>query len=162
MNIKNKFLDYNSILRNNLLNVVKYALKQASDYGLSDGHHFYITFNTEYKNNIIPSYLLKEYPENMIIVLENEFWDLNVEDSYFIVSLKFKGKIEKLKIMMASISCFVDPSVSFKLNLNIENDKKNIIDKNTKKNQNNKNNQNNTLKKEILDDNIILFKPNKK
>ena len=69
---KNKFLDYGSLIKNNLLNVVKYALEKTSQYGLSDGHHFFITFKTKFKGNEIPEYLIKEYPDNMVIVIENE------------------------------------------------------------------------------------------
>ena len=55
----------------------------------------------------------------MMIVIENEYWNLKVFDDYFLVDLKFKGKIEKLKIMFASLLSFVDPSVSFNLNLDL-------------------------------------------
>ena len=118
-----KFLDYSKLIRENLLNLVKYALKKTSDYGLSDGHHFYITFKTKFKENYIPKYLLKNYPEEMMIVIENEYWDLKVDNSFFSIDLKFKGKIETLKIYFDSITSFVDPSVSFNLNLDIDNKK---------------------------------------
>ena len=49
---------------------------KTSDYGLSDGHHFYITFNTKFKENVLPSYLTKDYPNNMMIVIENEYYNL--------------------------------------------------------------------------------------
>ena len=55
----------------------------------------------------------------MMIVIENEYWNLKVADDHFLVDLKFKGKIEKLKIMFASLLSFVDPSVSFNLNLDV-------------------------------------------
>ena len=87
--------------------------------GLTDGHHFYITFITKFKENILPPYLVKDYPDNMMIVIENEFWNLKVFDNYFLVDLKFKGKIETLKIMFNSLISFVDPSVSFNLNLDL-------------------------------------------
>ena len=44
-----KFLDYPNLIKSNLLNVIKYAIKKTSEYGLSDEHHFYITFKTNYK-----------------------------------------------------------------------------------------------------------------
>ena len=119
MSKNKKFLDYNSLIRDNLLNVVKHALGKTSDYGLTDGHHFYITFITNFKENVLPSYLVKDYPDNMMIVIENEFWNLKVFDNYFLVDLKFKGKIETLKIMFNSLISFVDPSVSFNLNLDL-------------------------------------------
>ena len=62
MSKETKFLDYNTLIRDNLLNVVKHALSKTADYGLTDGHHFYITFNTKFKDNVMPSYLTKDYP----------------------------------------------------------------------------------------------------
>ncbi len=148
-----KFLDYNTLIRENLLNVVKQALNKTSDYGLSDGHHFYITFSTKHKENILPNYLYKEYPDNMMIVIENEYWNLKVLDDHFLVDLKFKGKIENLKIMFSSLLSFVDPSVSFNLNLDvIKSDKSKIKIK--------KINQKKKVKLENKS-NIIYFKPNK-
>ena len=119
MSKKIKFLDYNTLIRDNLLNVVKQALSKTADYGLTDGHHFYITFTTKFKENTLPSYLSKDYPDNMMIVIENEFWNLKVFDNYFLIDLKFKGKIETLKIMFDSLISFVDPSVYFNLNLDL-------------------------------------------
>ena len=52
MSKETKFLDYNTLIRDNLLNVVKQALSKTADYGLTDGHHFYITFNTKFKDNV--------------------------------------------------------------------------------------------------------------
>ncbi len=154
MSKKIKFLDYNTLIRDNLLNVVKQALSKTADYGLSDGHHFYITFTTKFKENTLPSYLSKDYPDNMMIVIENEFWNLKVFDSYFLVDLKFKGKIETLKIMFNSLISFVDPSVSFNLNLDLIGIKKPVTK--TKKIP--------QKKKAILENksNIIYLKPTKK
>ena len=56
----------------------------------------------------------------MMIVIENEYWNLKVEQEHFSVDLKFKGKIDHLKIHFSSLKTFVDPSVSFTLNLEIE------------------------------------------
>ena len=68
----------------------------------------------------MPKYLYDDYPETMMIVIENEFWNLKVFDEYFLIDLKFKGKIEHLKIFFSSLKSFVDPSVSFTLNLDID------------------------------------------
>ncbi len=154
MSKKTKFLDYNTLIRDNLLNVVKQALSKTADYGLTDGHHFYITFKTKYKENTLPTYLTKDYPDNMMIVIENEFWNLKVLDNYFLVDLKFKGKIETLKIMYDSLISFVDPSVSFNLNLDLIGSKKSVSK--TKKIQQKKNAR---LENKS---NIIYLKPNKK
>ena len=120
MKKKDIFLDYKSLIKYSLIEVIKHALKKTSEYGISNGHHFYITFDTTNLKNKIPEYLKKDYPKNMMIVIENEFWNLKVEQDYFSVDLKFKGKIDHLKIYFSSVKTFVDPSVSFTLNLDIE------------------------------------------
>ena len=153
MSKEKKFLDYNTLIRDNLLNVVRQALNKTADYGLSDGHHFYITFLTKFKGNILPHYLNKEYPDNMMIVIENEYWNLKVLENHFLVDLKFKGKIETLKVMFDSLLSFVDPSVSFNLNLDVIGSEKTKIK--TKKIQ--------QKQKARLENksNIIYLKPNK-
>ncbi len=154
MKKKEKFLNYKSLIRSSLLSVIKYALKQTSEYGLSDGHHFYITFDTSFSKNIMPPYLKKDYPSSMMIVIENEYWNLKVFEDYFSIDLKFKGKIDHLIIYFSSLKSFVDPSVSFTLNLEI--DEKVTPSKPKKKEKLNK-------KKQIENkSNIIFLKPNRK
>ena len=151
MNKNDKFLDYGVLIKTNLLNVVKYALEKTSQYGLSDGHHFFITFRTNFKGNQIPEYLIKEYPENMIIVIENEYWNLKAFEDHFLIDLKFKGKIETLKIIFSSIKNFVDPSVSFNLNLDVVDKRKSSNTREKKENKNQLENKSN----------IIFLNPNK-
>ena len=154
MNKKDIFLDYKSLIKSSLIDVIKHALKKTSEYGISNGHHFYITFDTTDSRNQIPEYLKKDYPKTMMIVIENEFWNLKVFDNYFLIDLKFKGKIETLKIMFDSLISFVDPSVSFNLNLDLIGIKKPISK--TKKIQQKKNP---SLENKS---NIIYLNPNKK
>ena len=143
--------DYKSLIKSSLIDVIKHALKKTSEYGISNGHHFYITFDTTNPKNQIPEYLKKDYPKTMMIVIENEFWNLKVEQEYFSVDLKFKGKIDHLKINFSSLKTFVDPSVSFTLNLDIE-DK--VMTKKPK-------NKTKVLKKKQLENksNVIFLKP---
>ena len=151
MKKKEIFLDYKTLIKSSLISVVKHALRKTSEYGISDGHHFYITFDTTYSKNKMPDYLKKDYPKTMMIVIENEFWNLKVNQEYFSVDLKFKGKIDHLKIYFSSLKNFVDPSVSFTLNLDLED--KNIT--NQSKNKTKKPNEKQLENKS----NIIFFKP---
>ena len=151
MKKKEIFLDYKTLVKSSLISVVKHALRKTSEYGISDGHHFYITFDTTYSKNKMPDYLKKDYPKTMMIVIENEFWNLKVDQEYFSVDLKFKGKIDHLKIYFSSLKNFVDPSVSFTLNLDLED--KNIT--NQSKNKTKKLNEKQLENKS----NIIFFKP---
>ena len=145
MNKKDIFLDYKSLIKSSLIGVIKHALKKTSEYGISNGHHFYITFDTTNTENQIPEYLKKDYPKTMMIVIENEFWNLKVEQEYFSVDLKFKGKVDHLRINFSSLKTFVDPSVSFTLNLDIEDkiiskkpkDKKKVLKKKQLENKSN-------------------------
>ncbi|MAH89354.1 MAG: hypothetical protein CMJ06_04870 [Pelagibacterales bacterium] len=151
MKKKEMFLDYKSLIKYSLLNVVKHALTKTSEYGISNGHHFYITFDTTYFKNEMPKYLKKDYPKTMMVVIENEFWNLKVTKEYFSVDLKFKGKIDHLKIYFSSIKNFVDPSVSFTLNLELE-------DKNITKQSKTKTTK--THEKQLENkSNIIFLKP---
>ena len=151
MNKKDIFLDYKSLIKSSLIDVIKHALKKTSEYGISNGHHFYITFDTTNTENQIPEYLKKDYPKTMMIVIENEFWNLKVEQEYFSVDLKFKGKVDHLRINFSSLKTFVDPSVSFTLNLDIED--KIISEKSKKKKK--------VLKKKQLENksNVIFLNP---
>ena len=146
-------IDYDSLTITAMRDLVKKVLGEVSKNGLPDKHHFYITFTTKYKENTLPNYLTKDYPDNMMIVIENEFWNLKVLDSHFLVDLKFKGKIETLKIMYDSLISFVDPSVSFNLNLDLIGSKKPV--QKTKKIQ-----QRKSARLENKS-NIIYLKPNK-
>ncbi len=152
MKKKDIFLDYKSLIKSSLIEVIKHALKKTSEYGISNGHHFYITFDTTFTKNKIPEYLKKDYPKNMMIVIENEFWNLKVDQDYFSVELKFKGKIDQLKIYFSSLKTFVDPSVSFTLNLDID-------DKIISKNSDNKTKTFNNKKQLENKSNIIFLKP---
>ena len=151
MNKKDIFLDYKSLIKSSLIDVIKHALKKTSEYGISNGHHFYITFDTTNTENQIPEYLKKDYPKTMMIVIENEFWNLKVDQEYFSVDLKFKGKVDHLRINFSSLKTFVDPSVSFTLNLDIED--KIISEKSKKKKK--------VLKKKQLENksNVIFLNP---
>ena len=151
MKKKEIFLDYKNLIKSSLIEVVKHALKKTSEYGISNGHHFYITFDTTHSKNQMPEYLKKDYPKTMMIVIENEFWNLKVDKEYFSVDLKFKGKIDHLKISFSSLKTFVDPSVSFTLNLDLEHK---IISKKPEK-------KTKKLNKKQLENksNIIFLKP---
>ncbi|MGH7123731.1 MAG: SspB family protein [Stellaceae bacterium] len=95
--------------------VVREALAVAASRGLPGAHHFYITFKTRAPGVTIPDHLLGKYPEEMTIVLEHQFWDLEVTEETFAVTLSFNNKPARLTIPFAAISTFADPSVQFGL-----------------------------------------------
>jgi len=98
-----------------LRGVVREALARAASSGLPGAHHFYITFRTGFPGAALPDSLVKQFPEDMTIVLEHQFWDLEVEETKFAVTLSFKGKPERLIVPFGAITGFADPSVKFAL-----------------------------------------------
>ena len=108
-------LRYDKMVETALRGVVREALARAAASGLPGGHHFYITFRTRYPGAKLSDTLLQQYPEEMTIVLEHQFWDLDVEEDHFAVTLSFQGRTERLGIPWEAVTAFTDPSVKFGL-----------------------------------------------
>lgn len=108
-------LRYDKMVESALRGVVKSSIEEVMEHGLPGDHHFYITFLTDYPGVAIPDYLHDRYPGEMTIVLQYQFSDLNVDDEFLEVTLSFNNVPEKLKVPLAAISIFADPSVNFAL-----------------------------------------------
>ncbi len=108
-------LDYGRLIDEAMHIIVRKALNIVIEHGLPGDHHFFITFFTRYEGVMISEELLTKYPEEMTIVIQHQFWDLEVEEDRFSVVLSFNGVKESLTVPLASISSFVDPSVKFGL-----------------------------------------------
>ncbi|MCB8873707.1 SspB family protein [Acidisoma silvae] len=94
------------------------ALAFAAENGLPGAHHFYLTFRTDYPGVLIPSRLSAQYPEEMTIVLQHQFWDLKIdEDEVVTVGLSFSGIPATLVIPSGAIIGFADPHVRFGLRM---------------------------------------------
>lgn len=109
-------IGYDHLMQDALRTVVRSALQQAaSPRGLPGKHHFYITFRTHGVGVSIPDHLANRYPDEMTIVLEHQFWDLEVFPDRFRVILKFSGQPHPIVIPFSQITRFFDPSVKFGL-----------------------------------------------
>ena len=109
-------IGYDVLTQDAMRSVVKSALTRAiGGRGLPGRHHFYITFRTHAPGVIIPEHLTARYPDEMTIVLEHQFWDLEVFPDRFRVILKFQGQPYPLNIPFLAITRFYDPSVRFGL-----------------------------------------------
>ena len=108
-------LEYQKLVENAMRTVVREALRLIDDTGLPGVHHFYITFRTQDDGVEISDQVAAQYPDEMTIVLEHQFWDLEITDDQFGVTLSFGGKQERLVVPFAAITAFVDPSVKFGL-----------------------------------------------
>ncbi|MDZ5761987.1 Stringent starvation protein B superfamily protein [Candidatus Cyrtobacter comes] len=123
------YLDYGALFDKAIVDIIKNVLTITEKSGLMGGNYFYISFYTTFPNVVLPASLLDKYPVDMTIVLQNQFEDLRVYDSYFEVVLYFHGKPHKLRVPFNSIHTFADPSVEFILQLH--------NDDNTKANKHN-------------------------
>lgn len=110
---------YDVLAQDALRGLVRKVLTEVAQAGLPGEHHFFITFNTRYPGVRISSRLAADYPGEMTVVLQHQFWDLVVTDSSFEVGLSFKGVPEKLHVPLRAISSFVDPHASFALKFDI-------------------------------------------
>ncbi len=98
-----------------LRGVVRAALKQAAAKGLPGDHHFYITIKTGAAGVTAPKELLAQYPDEMTLVLQHQYWDLAPGETFFSVTLKFGGQPKALSVPYAAITEFRDPSVEYRL-----------------------------------------------
>ena len=134
-------IDYQKILNQNMLNVLKDILKNIKENGLNNNNHLYITFLTNHKNVELPNWIKQKYPEEMTIVIQYEYYDLEISENNFSISLSFSNIKTYLKIDYNAIVSFADPSANFGLIL-----QKNKIQKKVKKNlKNNKSEKNNVI-----------------
>ena len=110
-------IPYDEIVQEALRAVVGRVLGQVERDGgtLPGNHHFYITFKTGAQGVDIPAALVERFPDEMTIVLQNKFWDLNVTERGFSVGLSFNQIPSKLVIPFSAITAFVDPAVDFGL-----------------------------------------------
>lgn len=108
-------LRYDLMVQEALKGVVRKILTEAGRDGLPGDHHFYVTFRTTAPGVRLSQRLRDKHPEEMTVVLQHQFWDLNVSDHAFEVGLSFSGVPERLLVPFDAITTFFDPSVQFGL-----------------------------------------------
>lgn len=108
---------YDILTQEALRGVVRKVLAEVAKTGLPGEHHFFISFLTRAPGVRVSQRLLDQYPNDMTIVLQNQFWDLKVGETGFEVGLSFDDKPEILIVPFTAIKGFFDPSVQFGLQL---------------------------------------------
>ena len=106
---------YDVLARDALRGVLRRVLTDAAEHGLPGDHHFFITFLSTAEGVKLSPRLLAQYPEEMTVILQHQFWDLTVTEDRFEVGLSFGGIAERLVVPFNSIKSFFDPSVQFGL-----------------------------------------------
>ncbi|MEP9366198.1 ClpXP protease specificity-enhancing factor SspB [Xanthobacter sp. VNH20] len=106
---------YDLLAQEALRGVVRRVLSDVARDGLPGDHHFYVSFDPRAPGVRLSQRMREKYPEEMTIVLQHQFWDLNVSEHAFEVGLSFGGISERLLVPFSALKGFFDPSVSFGL-----------------------------------------------
>jgi hypothetical protein len=106
---------YDLLTQQALRSVVRSVLTDTARKGLPGDHHFYISFDTKADGVHMSDRLRAQYPDEMTIILQHQFWDLKVSEDAFEVGLSFGGIPERLSVPFDAVNGFFDPSVQFGL-----------------------------------------------
>ncbi len=108
-------LDYGKMMQRALRGVMAESLGVVAAHGIPGAHHFYITFDTSHPGVDMPAWLREQFPDEITIVLQHEFWDLAVTPDRFCVSLTFSDRTAHLVVPFDAVTTFVDPHAEFGL-----------------------------------------------
>ena len=109
------YIGYKALTDAALRGVVRDALRRVEKQGLIGAHHFRLTFKTRFPGVDIPDFLHEQYPDEMMIILQHQFWGLKVKDDLFEVTLSFRKIPATLTVPFAALTAFIDPGVQFGL-----------------------------------------------
>jgi len=115
-------INYAQLMHHAMRGLMMDLLENVSKDGLPGEHHFFITFDTQVVGVEIADWLRERYPEEMTIVIQHWFENLEVREDDFSITLNFGDNPEPLTIPWDAISTFVDPSVEFGLRFEAEED----------------------------------------
>ena len=115
-----KGFNYDSLVEESLKNVVKRVLKIASETGLKGNSHFFISFNGNDPEVVVPPELKSTDGSEIKIIIQHQFWDLKSTDNHFEVTLSFSGKKKNISVPYKAVTSFTDPSVGFGLQFKID------------------------------------------
>ena len=108
-------LNYEMLVEDALRSVVRSSLRIVENIGLPGETHFYISFITSYDGVKLDESLRVKHPEQMTIVIQHQYADLQVSDDHFSITLFFSGKPSPMIIPFQAVTSFNDPSVGFGL-----------------------------------------------
>lgn len=112
-------INYEMLVESALRGVVQAALKTIADDDMHENVHFYITFSTSHPDAVIPQHLCDKNSDLLAIVLQHQFWNLEIDEDSFSVELSFSGKKETLSIPYMSIVEFKDQNAGFELQFSL-------------------------------------------
>tara|TARA_R110002073_G_scaffold4803_21_gene30580 strand:- start:7486 stop:7959 length:474 start_codon:yes stop_codon:yes gene_type:complete len=108
-------IDYGNLMHSAMRGLIREVMDQIAANGLPGAHHFFITLNTQHPDVQMADWLRERYPDEITIVVQHWFENLEVGDDGFAITLNFGNQPEPLFVPFDAISTFVDPSVEFGL-----------------------------------------------
>jgi hypothetical protein len=115
-------IEYGNLMHNAMRGLIQAVLTDVSKHGLPGNHHFFITFDTTHPDVILADWLRDRYPQEMTIVVQNWFENLDVTDTGFSITLNFGNNPEPMVVPFDALRTFVDPSVEFGLRFESQSD----------------------------------------
>ena len=113
-------IGYDDLVDNALRGAMREVMLRVAENGLLGSHHLYITYRTGFPGVDIPGYLRDRYPDELTIVLQHQFWGLEVTEEGFSVPLSFNKAREYVSVPFAALTRFADPGVKFGLQFEIK------------------------------------------
>lgn len=106
-------IDYEPYLNRAFKRLVKEVLEDASKNGVPNESHFFFTFQTNRADVKMPEFIRVKYPEEMSIILQHQYDNLNAGMDAFSVTLAFGGIPATLVIPYDALINFSDPGAGF-------------------------------------------------
>ncbi|WP_420023510.1 SspB family protein [Cereibacter azotoformans] len=108
-------IDYGNLMHRAMRGLIQSVLEDVAEHGLPGAHHFFITFDTTHPDVAMADWLRARYPQEMTVVIQHWYENLDVDDRGFSITLNFGNQPEPLVIPFDAVRTFVDPSVEFGL-----------------------------------------------
>lgn len=108
-------LDYHRMVQHALRGVMREALEVAAEEGLPGDHHFYVSFRSQAPGVVVPSFLRDRYPEEVTVVIQHQYWELDIDDDGFGVTLAFDASRQRVAVPWEAVTAFIDPVAEFAL-----------------------------------------------
>ena len=108
-------LDYGNLMHRAMRGLIREVMGKVADTGLPGSHHFFITLNTRHPDVAMARWLRDRYPDEITIVIQHWYENLEVDADGFAITLNFGNQPEPLYVPFDAITTFVDPSVEFGL-----------------------------------------------
>lgn len=108
-------LDYPRWITEALRVVARRALEHVEHEGLPEEHHFLLSFRTRAEGVRLPAFLRDQYPEEVTVVLQHQYWDLVVDEEAFSVTLTFAGARHRIFVPWPALTAFADPAAQLAL-----------------------------------------------